>query len=319
MEKTRIGIRIGTRIEELETSANTPSFKLVRLELSVNGNGKKLLFHPLTFRGKGRESETERVHYCWALKTDPEEASMKRILVASIMVSMVAASVSMAGTKILEDRGALLLGGRAPITGLRAGAYNFGARLYSGDDVTGLGAYGSYKLNNGFALGLNYTQLDDDEQFGLGKGNAFGGSVAYDLYQKSYYSLSTYADLSRAGYDDGSAIGLGAGMTFGIGWDTDDACDCPWCWLWYDYDPMCGCYMCRFVEDYYFYGSAGVLYQKFSPDWSGASDKSYVDPVVSVGARMTLKYNLFLGAELSWADKSNFQIYAGYRIQPQGD
>jgi hypothetical protein len=28
MEKTRIGIRIGTRIEELETSANTPSFRL---------------------------------------------------------------------------------------------------------------------------------------------------------------------------------------------------------------------------------------------------------------------------------------------------
>jgi hypothetical protein len=28
MEKTRIGIRIGTRIEELETLENTPSFRL---------------------------------------------------------------------------------------------------------------------------------------------------------------------------------------------------------------------------------------------------------------------------------------------------
>jgi hypothetical protein len=244
---------------------------------------------------------------------------MKRGLILSMVVWLIAASVAIAESRVFDDRGALLMGGRPSIAGIRTNAFNIGTRFYTGDDASAIGAYGSYRFRNGISLGVDLATLDDDAkqtgptQDGLGSGTRFGGAASYEFFRRSYYSLSADADLAFVDYDQASGFGIGGGLTFGIGWDTDDECDCPWCWLWNDYDPSCGCWMCLFVEDYYFFGSMGFLYQRYSPDWAGASDQDYTDPVLAVGGRMTLKGNVFVGGEVGWADENYFQITAGYR------
>jgi hypothetical protein len=57
MEKTRIGIRIGTRIEELETSANTPSFRLVEPPSGLGSSVAEAAMADTSFRDETASSE----------------------------------------------------------------------------------------------------------------------------------------------------------------------------------------------------------------------------------------------------------------------